>query len=245
MAGADLVSIVTPKDSTTWTEGLDRSYVPLRGGDGAQRLVVAIDCGMKRNILRHLIDLGCRVRVMPPTSSAAEILEEKPGGVFVSNGPGDPAAVSYAIDLLKALIGRVPLFGICLGHQLLGLALGAATFKMKFGHRGGNHPVQSLASGRVEITSQNHGFALDRASLEEVGGLPTHVNLNDQTLEGFVHRDMPILAIQYHPEASPGPHDATYLFDCFAAMMTTGKSPTGEDLAGAQAALQRRHSAQV
>lgn len=242
MSGVDLVSVVAPQESTTWTQGLNGAFVPLRNGESTQPLVVAIDCGMKRNILRHLIDLGCRVRVMPPTCNAAEILEQNPSGVFVSNGPGDPAAVSYAIELLKVLLGRVPLFGICLGHQLLGLALGATTFKMKFGHRGGNHPVQSLATGRVEITSQNHGFALDRASLEDVGGLPTHVNLNDRTLEGFGHRDMPLMAIQYHPEASPGPHDATYLFDCFATMMDTGKSPTGEDLADAQAALQHRHS---
>jgi len=167
-----------------------------------------------------------------------ELLDRKPDGVFVSNGPGDPAAVHYAVDLLKGLIGKVPIFGICLGHQLLGLALGASTFKLKFGHRGANQPVKNLTTGRVEITSQNHGFAVEPRSLESAGGVATHVNLNDQTLEGFIHRDFPILAVQYHPEASPGPHDATYLFDCFTRMMITGSSPTGVDMAAAQMALQ-------
>ncbi len=239
MEGADLVREVAPKSACDWTEGLNPHYTPSRGA-GASRRVVAVDCGMKRNILRHLVDLGCQVRVVPPTVSAGEVLSARPDGVFVSNGPGDPAAVGYAVSLLKGLVGRVPLFGICLGHQLLGLALGASTFKLRFGHRGGNQPVQNLATGRVEITSQNHGFAVDVASLERAGGTATHINLNDKTLEGFTHREMPILAVQYHPEASPGPHDATYLFDCFAGMMASGRSPDADTMAAAQQALQSR-----
>jgi carbamoyl-phosphate synthase small subunit len=255
MAGADLVRLVAPQRRSDWSEGLDPRFASLR--DRAitslaepsienrkskieNRHVVAVDCGMKRNILRHLVDMGCRVSVVPPTLTAGEVLADQPDGVFVSNGPGDPAAVHYAIDLLKGILGKVPIFGICLGHQLLGLALGAQTFKLKFGHRGANHPVRNLTTGRVEITSQNHGFAVSADSLESVGGVPTHVNLNDQTLEGFVHKDWPILAVQYHPEASPGPHDATYLFNCFATMMSTRRPPTGEDMAAAQAALQNR-----
>ena len=229
MTGADLVKVVAPKKSSVWTEGLDG-----RGAVAGKLDVVAIDCGMKRNILRNLVSVGCGVTVVPPTSSVGEVLDCKPKGVFISNGPGDPAAVHYAIDLIKGLIGRVPIFGICLGHQLLGLALGASTFKLKFGHRGANQPVKNLGTGRVEITSQNHGFAVDPTSLERVGGLPTHTNLNDGTLEGFVHRDHPILAVQYHPEAAPGPHDATYLFDCFTQMMRTGRAPSAEDMATAQ-----------
>jgi len=245
MAGAELVKVVAPKDWSSWTEGLDQNFVSRRPIDNRQstienRHVVAVDCGMKRNILRHLVDIGCDVRVVPPTLTAQEVLMDKPDGVFVSNGPGDPAAVHYAIEMLKGLMGKVPIFGICLGHQLLGLALGAETFKLKFGHRGANQPVRNLTTGRVEITSQNHGFAVSTDSLESVGGVPTHMNLNDKTLEGFVHKDWPILAVQYHPEASPGPHDATYLFDCFATMMSTGRAPTGEDMAAAQAALQNR-----
>ncbi len=270
MAGADLVKVVAPRDINAWTEGLaPLGPPPIRGETGGAALlpkgdergspisnrksaignrqsaignprVLAIDCGMKRNILRHLVDVGCSVRVAPPTLTAEEVLAERPDGVFVSNGPGDPAAVHYAIDMLKGIMGKVPIFGICLGHQLLGLALGAKTFKLKFGHRGANQPVRNLTTGRVEITSQNHGFAVSTDSLESIGGVPTHVNLNDHTLEGFVHKDWPILAVQYHPEASPGPHDATYLFDCFATMMSTGRAPTGEDMAAAQGALQNR-----
>jgi carbamoyl-phosphate synthase small subunit len=255
MAGADLVRLVAPQKSCDWSEGLDPRFASLRDRaitslaeapiENRQSTignphVVAVDCGMKRNILRHLVDMGCRVSVVPPTLTAGEVLADQPDGVFVSNGPGDPAAVHYAIDLLKGILGKVPIFGICLGHQLLGLALGAQTFKLKFGHRGANQPVRNLTTGRVEITSQNHGFAVSADSLESVGGVPTHFNLNDQTLEGFVHKDWPILAVQYHPEASPGPHDATYLFDCFATMMSTRRPPTGEDMAAAQAALQNR-----
>lgn len=225
--GLDLVRMVAPAQGYEWAE-------PPATLSKTQPLVVAVDCGMKRNILRNLSSVGCRVQAVPPTMSAAEVLDRRPDGVFVSNGPGDPAAVHYAIDLLRNLSGRVPIFGICLGHQLLSLALGAETFKLKFGHRGANQPVRNLFTGRVEITSQNHGFAVETRSLEARGGVPTHVNLNDLTLEGFVHKELPILAVQYHPEAAPGPRDATYLFDCFVQMMMTRQTLTAEEIARIQ-----------
>ena len=240
MTGADLVRHVAPRDVSTWEEGLNTAFMPSHGASAQPRTIVAIDCGMKRNILRHLVDMGCQVHVAPPTLSADQVLGYKPDGVLVSNGPGDPAAVHSAIDLLKGLLGKVPLFGICLGHQLLGRALGARTFKLKFGHRGANQPVQNLSTGRVEITSQNHGFAIDTGTLARAGGTATHVNLNDKTLEGFIHKDMLILAVQYHPEASPGPHDATYLFDCFDAMLSSGRAPTADEMSHAQTSLQHR-----
>ncbi len=205
--------------------------------------VAAVDCGMKRNILRHLVDIGATVRVFPPTAKPEELLAFKPDGVFVSNGPGDPAPLSYAIELTRGILGKAPVFGICLGHQIIALAMGAESFKLKFGHRGANQPVLNTATGRVEITSQNHGFAIHPESLKTSGARVTHINLNDKTLEGFVHPDQAVLAIQYHPEASPGPHDATYLFDSFAMMMQTGKAPTGEQMAEAQARLQKRVAA--
>jgi len=231
--GLDLVCKVAPAELSTWdADGHDSQSAGLH--------VAAIDCGMKRNILRNLAATGAKITIVPPTWSADRVMDLRPDGVFVSNGPGDPAAVHYAIDTLKALIPRVPIFGICLGHQLLALAMGASSFKLKFGHRGANQPVKNIATGRVEITSQNHGFAIDTTSLEKSGGVATHVNLNDQTLEGFVHRELPILAVQYHPEAAPGPHDAVYLFDCFAAMMKTRRPPGGQDMDQAQRSRQLR-----
>ena len=243
LVGEDMVKTVAPVESSQWQRGFESGFA-MAGRTPAKRYkVVALDCGMKHNILRNLVEIGCDVTVMPPTSPAGAILEQKPDGVFISNGPGDPEPVGYAVDALKGLIGKTPIFGICLGHQLLSLALGAETYKLKFGHRGGNQPVINLATRRVEITSQNHGFAVETKSLEKVGGTPTHENLNDKTLEGFMHKDQPIFSVQYHPEASPGPHDATYLFDCFVDMMDTGRAPTAEHMAAAQARLEGKPQA--
>jgi len=236
MEGLNLAAEVSRKDAFTWDEDLG-DWAPIQGDvpARAQRYpIVALDCGAKLNILRNLVDSGCQVTVLPHDASAEQIMEHRPRGVFVSNGPGDPAAVEVTINTLKRLLGQVPIFGICLGHQLLSLAMGAKTYKLKFGHRGGNQPVQNLATQKVEITSQNHGFAVDVDSLTAIGGEATHINLNDKTLEGFRHKSEPIFAVQYHPEASPGPHDARYLFDCFIDMMDSGQSPTGEQMDVAQ-----------
>ncbi|MBP1648240.1 MAG: carbamoyl phosphate synthase small subunit [Bacteroidetes bacterium] len=184
--------------------------------------VVAYDFGIKRNILRRLVGYGCAVTVVPATYPAEKILELDPDGIFLSNGPGDPAAVLVAVENIKQLIGKKPIFGICLGHQLIALALGGKTFKLKFGHRGGNHPVKNLLTGQIEITSQNHGFAVDPESLDNARIEITHMNLNDGTNEGFRHRELPLFSVQYHPEASPGPHDSDYLFRDFVAMMKSG-----------------------
>jgi len=238
MAGLDLVPLVTPAKAYAWPEGYISKFAQGHREHG-QRVfnVVAIDCGAKINILRNLVECGCNVQVVPATASADEILAHKPDGVFVSNGPGDPEAVTYTIATLRALIGRVPVFGICLGHQMLTWAVGGRTFKLKFGHRGSNQPVRNKATGKVEITSQNHGFAADEKSLIASGAAVTHVNLNDGTVEGFTHADRALFSVQYHPEASPGPHDATYLFDCFRSMMESGKAPTAEDMHAAQERL--------
>ena len=176
------------------------------------------DFGVKRNILRKLTRAGCKVKVIPAKTPAEDVLAEKPDGVFLSNGPGDPAAVTYAIKNVKALMGKVPVFGICLGHQILSLALNATTYKLRFGHHGGNQPIMDSKSGKVEITSQNHGFAVKQNSLQ--GNVEiTSTNLNDDTVEGIEHKDWPIFSVQYHPEASPGPHDSDYLFDKFTGLM--------------------------
>jgi len=209
--GRDLVQEVTCKAAYQW-EGPDRQVPP------GYRVVV-LDCGAKWNIMRMLARAGCAVTVVPAQTGAEEIMALKPRGVVLSNGPGDPAAVPYVVDTVRALIGRLPLLGICLGHQMLALALGGKTFKLKFGHRGGNHPVKDLASGKVSITSQNHGFCVDMESLRGGGIELTHINLNDHTLEGMRHKTLPLFSVQYHPEASPGPHDASYLFAEFVNMM--------------------------
>ncbi|MBN1555081.1 MAG: glutamine-hydrolyzing carbamoyl-phosphate synthase small subunit [Phycisphaerae bacterium] len=240
MAGADFVKDVTPTQAYDWPEGYISEFAQAHRDHGEKIFnVVAIDCGAKMNILRNLVECGCRVHVVPATASADEILARKPDGVFVSNGPGDPEAVTYTIKTLKHLVGKLPIFGICLGHQLLTWALGGRTYKLKFGHRGCNQPVRNQSTGKVEITSQNHGFAADESSLEQSGATITHINLNDNTVEGFTHTDRALFSVQYHPEASPGPHDATYLFDCFRGMMETGTAPTAEDMHAAQEALAR------
>ncbi|HKW94077.1 MAG TPA: glutamine-hydrolyzing carbamoyl-phosphate synthase small subunit [Methylomirabilota bacterium] len=222
LVGRDLVTEVSVDAPHGWDGGpwdLVRGYA---APPPARHRVVAFDSGIKQNILRCLAGLGCAVEVVPAEASAAEVLERKPDGIFLSNGPGDPEAVPYLIHAVRELVGKAPIFGICLGNQILGLALGGSTYKLKFGHHGGNHPVKDLATGRVEITAQNHGFAVDPRSVAKFGLEETHVNLNDGTSEGMRHRELPIFSVQYHPEASPGPHDAHYLFRRFAELMTKG-----------------------
>jgi carbamoyl-phosphate synthase small subunit len=219
LIGRDLVKEVTVDTPFTWREGtwdLARGYQQAPPGDCK---VVAFDAGIKLNILRQLVATGCDVTVVPASTPAAAVMEMKPDGVFLSNGPGDPEAVPYLVDSVRELLGKVPVFGICLGHQILGLAAGGRTYKLPFGHHGANHPVKDLATGKVEITSQNHGFAVDPESVAGHGWEPTHLNLNDNTCEGLRHREWPVFSVQYHPEASPGPHDANHLFHRFRELM--------------------------
>ncbi len=217
MNGLDLVRAVTPKERYGWSEG--RGAWGTEPARPAKHHVVVFDYGIKTNILRCLADSGCKLTVVPASTSAADVLALKPDGVFLSNGPGDPAAVTYAVDTIKGLLGKQPLFGICLGHQLLALALGAKTYKLKFGHRGANQPVKDLTTGRIEITTQNHGFCVDLKTLPP-GAASTHVHLNDGTSEGLAIPSLRAFSVQYHPEAAAGPHDALYLFDRFVQAMS-------------------------
>ncbi|MFO0873550.1 MAG: glutamine-hydrolyzing carbamoyl-phosphate synthase small subunit [Phycisphaerales bacterium] len=257
MNGQNLAACVSPQRSGAWRETLGEWSPRSRGGAGAgdkpsiksggeagapreagaaRRAVrvLALDCGAKRNIYRNLADVGCEVEFVPHDLPAEEIRRRRPDGLFISNGPGDPAAVTATVATLREVAGETPTFGICLGHQLLALALGASTYKLKFGHRGANQPVRNLLTGRVEITSQNHGFCVEEASLRAVGGEPTHVHLNDGTLAGFRHATKPIFSVQYHPEAAPGPHDSAYLFDCFVEIMRTRTPVDAETMRRAQ-----------
>ncbi len=233
MEGMDFVKEVTHAEPFPWDpEDAQSASFNLTHGSGevdarqvrdpmppADIPIVAYDFGMKYNILRRLRQRGFRVQVVPATTSAAEALKYRPQGIFLSNGPGDPAALSYAVETVRQLVeSGIPIFGICLGHQILGLAFGGKTFKLKFGHRGANQPVKNLETGQVEITSQNHGFAVDPASLPSEISV-NQINLNDQTVEGLRHKTKPVYCVQYHPEASPGPHDSTPLFDEFRSLI--------------------------
>ena len=208
LLGVDLVKEVTSSNQYLWPKSAKNKYK-----------VVVLDCGVKYNILNELLKHDCQVMVVPAHTVPHEILKMKPRGVLLSNGPGDPAAVDYVIETTRSLIGKVPIFGICLGHQMLGLALGGKTYKLKFGHHGANHPVKELKTGRVSITAQNHGFCVEIDSLNNKDVEITHINLNDHTLEGMRHKKLPVFSVQFHPEASPGPHDAEYLFAQFIDMM--------------------------
>jgi carbamoyl-phosphate synthase small subunit len=218
IVGRDLVREVVPERAFPWADGFTSPLTSYLAARPAAHHVVALDFGMKWNILRCLVQVGCRVTVVPGTATAEQVLSYRPDGIFLSNGPGDPAPLAYAIETIRNLAGKKPIFGICLGHQLLGLALGAKTFKLKFGHRGANQPVLNHQTGRVEITTQNHGFAVAVDSLPRELE-PTHINLNDNTLEGMRHRRYPLFSVQYHPEASAGPHDSCYLFEEFRKLM--------------------------
>jgi len=251
LIGRDLVKEVACAEPYTWRQGawrLETGYEDQGSGFRVQGKgqrpqldlftepstlspqpyrVVAYDCGIKWNILRKLVDAGCEVTVVPADTSASQVLGLAPDGIFLSNGPGDPEGVPYLVDNVRKLIGTKPIFGICLGHQILGLAFGGRTYKLKFGHHGGNQPVKDLTTGKVEITTQNHGFAVDIASIPDKEVELTHINLNDQTVEGMRHTRLPIFSVQYHPEASPGPHDASYLFQRFVDLMARERDKTG------------------
>ena len=212
LVGRDLVKEVTCDRAYDWPASPEARF-----------RVVAIDCGIKYNIARHLTKRGCAVTIVPAHTTAEDIRAMNPDGVFLSNGPGDPEPVMYTVETVRNLLADFPTFGICLGHQLLGLALGGKTYKLKFGHHGSNHPVKNLRTGKVEISAQNHGFCVDMDSIKDPDVELTHLNLNDQTVEGMRHRTLPVFSVQYHPEASPGPHDADYLFDQFIEMMEERK----------------------
>jgi carbamoyl-phosphate synthase small subunit len=225
MAGLDLATRVSTANTYEWTKSIEACSPSQDWGETAEARchVVAYDFGIKHNILRRLVHSGCRVTVVPALTPAEDVLALKPDGIFLSNGPGDPEPLTTQVSNIRKLIGKKPVFGICLGQQLLGLALGGRTYKLKFGHRGANHPVLNKVTGRVEITSHNHGFAVDPDSLPSSNVELTHVNLNDQTLEGFRHRSEPVFCVQYHPEAAPGPHDSLYLFEDFKKLMREGR----------------------
>ena len=223
LIGRDLVREVTGDEPYEWSEPL-----PDLEPKGPEFKVVALDYGIKYNILRGLVSHGCKVTVLPATTKAEQVLVYEPDGIFLSNGPGDPAALPHIVDEVTKMLGKRPIFGICLGHQILGRALGGNTFKLKFGHHGGNQPVMRLDTRQVEITAQNHGFAVDVDSIKDHPVEMTHVNLNDNTLEGMAHKELPVFSVQYHPEAAPGPHDSRYLFERFAEMMRTGQPPRAE-----------------
>lgn len=224
LVGRDLVKEVTCQEPYDWEEGewkILNSENSLRPRVDKKYFVVAYDLGIKRNILRMLVEAGCRVRVVPASTPPDEVLALKPDGVFLSNGPGDPEGVPYAIQNVKFLLGKIPIFGICLGHQILSLALNGKTFKLPFGHHGGNQPVMDTPTGKVEITSQNHGFAVSQEYVDSSINV-TSINLNDQTIEGITHKEWPVFSVQYHPEASPGPHDSIHLFQRFTQLMKAG-----------------------
>jgi len=224
LCGVDLVRHVTCRKPYRWQQGRQPDTAPLAWTPGHTGLkVAALDCGVKYNILRKLEEAGCQVLVFPAHATAEEILATGPDGIFLSNGPGDPAPLHYVINTVRSLLEKRPVFGICLGHQLLGLALGGQTFKLKFGHRGANQPVKDLTTGKVEITAQNHGFCVDPGSIDNRAVRLTHVNLNDNTCEGMEHLELPAFSVQYHPEASPGPHDASYLFERFTRLIEKKK----------------------